>query len=233
VLFSAFEHQFPAGKNDGFLRCKQVKAGGYRLENVEGFLSDEPGKFTVPRFSLDAYSGKVVGSAGIEFGTLHPDSVGYWIQVAAQGVNSALLPSIETQKGGKPNFLKGDAEISAFAHFQGRGFNRESSTNLMGGLAITRIGRRVADNLLKFLDPDQMDPSIQTYRSYLKRGWGVRVFSFDIKDDFVYASITPTRPPITQLDMFILSRLIGLGKSINFGRVPLKFFLTEDAKKSP
>lgn len=227
VFFPTLEQQFPPGIKNGFVRCRKLTASGYQIENLNGIVTSEGGYFTIPHFSFNAYGGRVAGFAGVELGSLQADSIRYQIQLSTESVNSARLPGLAAPRRGSS---AEEAEISAYAHFRGQGFKPESLTNLQGGVAITRIGRQVADNLLKFLDPDETDPSIQTYRGYLKRGWGVKVFTFDIKDDFVYASITPSKPPLTQFDMFILSRLIGLGESVTFGRVPLKFF-AESAHK--
>lgn len=159
--------------------------------------------------------------------TIRADSLKYQIQISAQRINSARLPGV------KPRSVGEDALITAFARFGGQGLGRQEKSSLEGSLNITQIGREVAQNLLTFMDPEEHDPSIQTYRRYLRRGWGVKVFSFEVKDDFVYASLTPAKPPITKPDMFIVSRLIGLGSSVTFSRVPLKFFLRDRTAPTP
>ncbi len=219
VIYSAVEHQFAQTQKEGQFHIDSLRASGYQVENLEGLVNFEQGRLSLPRLSLQAYGGTILGAGEVVLNSLDPQDLQYKIELSAEGINSARLPGIKTTS-------KEEADIAAFARFNGRGINPEEDFNLTGGVDITRIGRRVADNLLKFLDPNETDPSIQTYRGYLRRGWGVKVFSFEVKDDFVYASITPAKPPLTKPDMFVVSRLVGLGKAITFGRVPLKFFLS-------
>lgn len=219
VIFTSFEHLFPPNGGHGTIRCQHLRVAEYEMSDLAGYLSYHAGELFAPRLTLKAYDGSVQGALRVNLPALHPDSLNYQIQLTGLGLNTARLPGARAKKGE-------DSEISAFARFQGQGVHPDGYFNLQGGLEITRIGRGVADNLLRFLDPNETDPSIQTYRRYIKRGWGVKVFSFNVKDDFVYAAITPAKPPFSKLDMFILSRFLGLGKSITFGRVPLKFFLT-------
>ncbi len=218
VLFASNEHLFPANKTYGTVSCGLLRYTDYNVSNLEGIISFQQDRLESPGLKVDAYDGVLKGAFEVSFPVMIPDSIGYWMRVSAHEINTALLRQSKAKKGE-------DNQISAFARFSGQGINPNGHFDLAGSVDITRIGRQVADNLLRFMDPNQTDPSIQTYRGYLKRGWGVKVFTFGVKDDFVYTSIIPLKPPITKLDMFILSRLIGLGKSITFGRVPLKFFL--------
>jgi hypothetical protein len=225
VRFAAQEHLYPLGRSYGQFACRTLRLADYRLNNVAGIWRAEGGLISVPRISIDAYEGIVQGALSLRANALSPDSLEYWLRCSGLGLNTAKLPGARDKEGE-------DSQISAFARLSGKGIDLNKQFTLQGSLDITHIGRGVADNILRFLDPNQSDPSIQTYRSYIKRGWGVKVFSFNVKDDFVYASITPSRPPISRLDMFILSRLIGIGKSITFGRVPLRFFLTTQGSET-
>ncbi|MCX6639675.1 MAG: hypothetical protein NTW14_04225 [bacterium] len=219
VFFATFEHLYPPNSEGGSVTCRKIRFTNYELTDLSGRITQQQGAFSLPQFTIQCYGGTLQGGLVLNANALTPDSIQYNLRISADGVDLAQLPGVRSGKGE-------DTRISAYAHFKGQGINTAGNFNLEGALDITRIGRQVADNLLKFLDPEETDPSIQTYRGYLKRGWGVKVFSFAVKDDFVYASITPSKPPLTKPDMFIVSRLIGLGKSISFGRVPLKFFLT-------
>ncbi|RJP77096.1 MAG: hypothetical protein C4524_08795 [Candidatus Zixiibacteriota bacterium] len=226
ALYSAWQHRLSASPEAGSIRLERVESGEYRMQHLDGRLHLLNNRLILPRFSLEAYGGSLLGSAWMEFSALHPDSVRWGVRGSAERINTSLLPGIASSVTGA------EGEIGAFGHFQGRGFD-PAGMALEGGLDITRIGRQVADNLLRFLDPEETDPSIQTYRGYLRRGWGVRVFSFTVKDDFVYAALTPAKPPFSQLDMFLVSRLVGLGRSVTFGRVPLRFFLQRPGASLP
>ena len=226
MLFAAAEHLFPPQKGTGRLCAGRLRFSDYEISDLDGLLSFRQGRLAAPRFTLNAYGGALQGAFWVDVPELNPDSISYQIRFSTQGVNTARFPGTRAEEGEQ-------GEISAFGHFSGQGIDPGGYFNLNGGLDITRIGRQVADNLLRFLDPDQTDPSIQTYRRYLKRGWGVKVFSFEVKDDFVYVSIAPAKPPISKLDMFIPSRFVGLGKSITFGRLPLRFFLSSPGTANP
>lgn len=227
VLFAALDHQFFLRAANGFLRLGRLSAGSYEAQNLTASLSPLAGRLLIPRFTAGAYEGVIAGSGAIEISALIPDSVRFEVQFDAQKLNSTKLPGVKKTSSSEA------AEITAFGRFRGQGLDPRRHFQLEGGLDITRIGGRVADNLLKFLDPEETDPSIQTYRGYIRRGWGVKVFSFEIKDDFVYTAITPSKPPLTQPDMFLISQLIGLGNSITFGRLPLQFFLNRPAPSAP
>jgi hypothetical protein len=225
VLFASMLHQFGPKNESGRVRMSSADFGGYKIQNLRGNLFFRQGRFAFPQFSLEAYGGTIFGGGRVDIPELTPDSIRYRLQFALESVNSSLLPGIKSSARGD------EAQITAFARFRGQGVRTDGYFDLNGGVDITHIGPRVADNLLKFLDPEETDPSIQAYRGYLNRGWGVKVFSFTISDDFVYASITPSQPPLAKPDMFLVSRLVGLGKSITFGRVPLKFFLSQPTAK--
>lgn len=218
VLFNNFRHLDSPEQGLGLIKCRNIHVGNYEFSNLDALIELRQSTIRIPRLSVDAYGGTIRSTFALGFPSLDPDAVQYRARIAGIGLNSTKLPGARPEEGE-------ESEISAFAHFKGQGLNPNSHFDLEGGLDITQIGRKVADNILRFLDPDQSDPSIQTYRNYIKRGWSVKVFSFDVKEDFVYVSITPARPPITQLDMFLLSHLVGLGKSVTFGRLPLRYFL--------
>ncbi len=219
VIYGANEHLFMAGDPHGKVKCDILKIGEYEGSNLEGTLVCRNNMLESPGVSASAYEGDLHGSFSIDFTNIDLDSLRYQIQLSALELNTALLPGTKDRN-------RKDSKISAFARVRGQGLDWQENFNIEGSLDITRIGRQVADNLLTFVDPDQSNPSIQTYRKYLKRGWGVKLFSFEVKDDFVYTSIIPAKPPISKPDMFLLSRLIGMGKSVTFGRVPVKFFLS-------
>ncbi|MFH1863159.1 MAG: hypothetical protein ABH878_10165 [bacterium] len=223
VFFSSVEHQFLLDGDYGQFHCDQLLISDYQIADVNGLLKWDQGQLYIPSVSASAYNGTLLGSAWLKASTLAVDSIHYGFQLDISRLNSAKLPGLKAP-------VNKEAEISAHARFGGSGFDPERNFSLEGGLALTQVGNLVADNILRFLDPDQRDPSIQTYRGYLKRGWGIRVFSFDVKDDFVYIAITPSRPSLRKPDMFILSRFIGLGRSVTFGRLPLKFFLSNGGR---
>ncbi len=221
ILFASFEHLLGDSSRRGTFSCSALRFGNYTLENLRGKVFIENGALTLPVFRMQAYGGVIQGSLFVDCSAADPDSVRHRIQLYGLNLDTALLPHARRR-------ASEGSKISAFAQFSGTGINPEAHFELNGSLDITHIGRRVSDNILRFLDPDQKDPSVQTYRNYLRRGWGIKMFSFEMKDDFVYASITPSKPALRKPDQWLLSRFIGLGKTVNFSRVPLKFFLASE-----
>ncbi|TKJ38426.1 hypothetical protein CEE37_12980 [candidate division LCP-89 bacterium B3_LCP] len=218
VRFRTVQHLIPTSGEFGSFNCSYLRMMDHELTNLDATIQVKGNGFNIPDFYSESYGGNITGSLAVGLTALDPDSLYYSFIISANDLNSAFLP------GADRNADK-EGKISAFTNFRGQGIDYRSKIHLDGGMKITRIGQGVADNILRFLDPDQVDPSIQTYRRYIRQGWGVKVFSFDVKDDFVYVSVTPTKPPITKPGFFILSRLVGLGKHISFGRLPLRYFL--------
>jgi hypothetical protein len=221
IIFASFEHLRGDSSRQGEFTCPSLKIGDYTFTDISGKVEIGSGTLVLPVVRTRAYGGVVQGSIFLDYVTADPDSIRYRGQLYGLNLDTALLPNARRTSGE-------DSKISAFARWQGRGLSLNGDFDLNGDLYITRIGRRVADNILRFLDPDQEDPSVQTYRNYLRRGWGIKMFSFKMKDDLVYASLTPSKPSLRKPDQWLLSRFIGLGKSITFSRVPLKFFLTAE-----
>ncbi|MBU0517443.1 hypothetical protein KJ564_00730 [bacterium] len=213
---TAHLHQGPL--KSGQFHCHSLAVKGYQLNNLHTTMEIGTNSLLAPDITASAYDGTISGSLFLDFPQFQADSVQYELHLSANNINTARLPRINTKKSEA-------SELSAFAYFQGEGLNPRTHFDINGNLHFTSIGRQVADNILRFINPGQSDPSIRTFRRYLNRGWGVRVFSFDIKDDFVYVSIPPAKPPLTQPDMWLLSRFIGLGESITFSRIPVRYFL--------
>ena len=118
-----------------------------------------------------------------------------------------------------------ESVINAYADITIQGIPTSVNFDMSGTADITRIGRGVAVDLLEIMDPEGRDESIQSTKTYLKQGWGVKVFSFKIKDGFVYSYVVPAAPPVSKLHMFLLSKIVRLPPQITYGRIPLKFLL--------
>ena len=227
VQLAASESQYQAARNRGVFSAGLLQINPYVLTDLKVSVFLGQGFLHIPRMQARAYEGNLSGAGSIHFAALRPDSIRYEFQCDAQKMNSALLPGVGSSRHGQ------EAEITAFARFSGQVFQLEKDRALAGELEITKIGNQVADNILKFMDPEGNDPGIRTYRHYIQRGWGVKSFRFEVRDDFVYTSIAPAKPPFSKLDMFVLSRLIGLGPWLTFGRMPVSFFLLPKNTKPP
>jgi len=222
VLYQITAHLNQEPLKAGHFEAKSLIFKDYKLTNLETPIEIGTYALYAPSITGTAYDGTVSSSLYLDFQGLKADSIRYVLSLDAIDINTAQLPRINTKKSEA-------SQLSAFAYFNGVGINPNTHFDLTGNLHLTSIGRQVADNILRFINPGQSDPSIRTFRSYINRGWGVKVFSFDIKDDFVYVSITPAKPPLTQPDMWLLSRFVGLGESITFSRIPVRYFLTSPA----
>jgi hypothetical protein len=181
----------------------------YAVSDVEVDLAYQDGALDVPRFVLNAYDGNVAGHARLDLGTGDPEGIAYQVKAQLAGINSAKLPRVR-RRGGE------GSELCANLEFVGKGVDPKRRFDIEGGLHITRIERRVAENLLMLMDPKETDKSIQNMRRLMRQGWGLKTFSFAAKNGFVYPSIVPVKPWYAPF---------SLPKSLEFPRMPLKFFL--------
>jgi len=122
-----------------------------------------------------------------------------------------------------------ESVICADAHLTIDGIPASPNFDMEGNIDITRIGRGVAVDLLQIMDPEGKDDGIQSTKQYLQQGWGVKVFSFAVRDGFVYSYIVPSAPPPSRLHMYLASKIVRLPPQIAYGRIPLKFLLQMQA----
>ncbi|KPL07112.1 hypothetical protein AMJ86_05845 [bacterium SM23_57] len=202
----------------GTVTVDSVSIMEYGISDVSVDVSWAEGYLEAPGFECDTYGGNIQGNVWIEVSGLHPDSLRAGFQAHAAGIQTSQIV-INAQRQPEESIICGDADLVVM------GMPGSPSFDVSGGVDITRIGRGVALDLLQIMDPEGKDESIQSTQRYLKQGWGVKVFSFKIRDGFVYSSMIPAAPPPSKLHMFLLSKIVRLPPQITYGRIPMKFLL--------
>ena len=116
-----------------------------------------------------------------------------------------------------PSLQKG--LITAHTELSGRGFDITREIDLDGYFYITEIQSKVADNLLRSLDPEGKDSGIRATRLLINRGFKPELFSFEIRHGYSYPSVSFDQP------WYVPVKLSGGG--IELGRIPIAFFLQQ------
>lgn len=206
LSYALWQPYFPRASR---VHADRVRVMGYQVTDVDADVDYHGSVLDVPRFALNAYDGNVAGRLRADVGAGNPREIAYAVKAQLADINSAKLPMV--RQGGQQA-----SGLSANLEFVGKGVDPRAAFDVEGSLHITKIERRVAENLLALLDPKETDKSIQSVRKLLHQGWGVRSFSFVTKHGFVYPSIEPVKPWYAPF---------RLPKSLEFSRMPLKFFV--------
>jgi hypothetical protein len=80
----------------------------------------------------------------------------------------------------------------------------------------------VASNLLQMLDPNGTDKGIQNIRLLMKARWNVRQLTFELKNGFVYASLTHAKPWYAPFKVL---------QPLDFARFPVQPYLKTTASE--
>ncbi len=208
MLFAAhFTHAVP---EQGWLTVEHLRFAGYGADNLRMEVFIGGGKVLVPTMLLDAYGGNFGGRIAAEFPTVALADATYSVEGQLSGLNSALL----TARRGQPP-EKGI--VNANFSFAGKGLDVTKSIEVQGSFRITEIGPRVADNLLRALDPQGLDAGIRSARFFINHGFKPRLMSFDLRHGHLYPSIRLSQP-------WYFPVRIGGGR-VELARIPLAFFL--------
>ncbi|MCR4438614.1 MAG: hypothetical protein QHJ34_05250 [bacterium] len=207
-LFAA--HFADALPEQGWLTIDRLSFAAYGARNLRMRLFVGGGKLMVPTMLLDAYDGNFGGSLAVEFPALDLARVQYRVEGHLSGLNSALLAA----RSGQP-LEKGI--INANFRFTGTGLDVQKGIEVEGFFRITDIGPRVADNLLRSLDPQGLDAGIRSARFFINHGFKPREMSFDLRHAHLYPSIHLSQP-------WYFPVRVGGGK-VELARIPVAFFL--------
>ena len=197
-----------------WLAIDTIKVAGYRLSNVAADLRLGNGRFDIPKLSVNLFDGNLAGNFLVGLGNGNPDSIRYATSVQMAAIDVSVFRRLRAQLGGK------QSRLSANFAMNGLGVAPEKLedvvNNLAGRLNITKIENKVASNLLQMLDPNGTDKGVQNMRLLLKTRWNVKQLTFEMKNGFVYASLSHVKPwyaPFT------------LPQPLDFARFPLKPYL--------
>jgi hypothetical protein len=202
----------------GTIDVDSISVMEYGISNISLDVTVANGYLEIPSMECDAYGGNLRGNLWVEINGISPDSIRTGIQMQVAGIRTS---QIVTKSQRNPE----ESIICANGHLIVNGIPTSTSFDVEGNMDITRIGRGVAMDLLQMMDPEGKDEGIQSTQRYLKQGWGVKVFSFSIRDGFVYSYMIPTAPPPSKLPMYIASKIVRLPPQIAYGRIPLRFLL--------
>ncbi|MBN2001186.1 hypothetical protein JW935_26825 [candidate division KSB1 bacterium] len=192
------------------LEIKQIDAVGYVVENlsVEMYLGD--GRIEIPKLYTDVYGGNINGRISVDLAGGELSEAEFEISSHFSGINSALLTPEYRRKRTK-------GVINGSMHLNGTGLDPEKNINVEGFINLTEIEPRVADNILRSMDPEGIDTSIKSTRKLIKMGAKPTLFSFRLQHGFSYPSISLSQPLLFPVKIS--------GKSIGLNRLPIEFFL--------
>jgi len=193
-----------------YLSIEKIHAAGYVIDNFSMDALLGKGRIDIPSFFGKLYGGDFGGriSANLAGGDINEAT--YNISAHFSGINSdMLLSDIKREKT--------LGVINANAQFSGIGLNPEKGIDIKGDLYITEIGPKVADNLLRSLDPEGTDSGIRTTRRLINLGFKPQLFTFSFKYGFFYTYIDFSQP------WYFPAKLSG--SKIELNRKPVNFFI--------
>lgn len=201
LLYRNYYRSYP---NKSRLSIKRIQIGPYQVENVLSDIFLGNGRLEIPYFALDAYGGNIAGQFSLAAGEKDPLDASYKLTAHISSINSSLLlPSAASEK----------SNITAHAELRGRGLDINKGIDLDGYFNISEIESKVADNLLRSLDPEGKDSGIRSTRLLINRGFKPKLFRFEIRHGFCYPAVYFQQP------WYFPVRLIGGG--IELSRIPI------------
>ena len=197
-------------ESKSYIDIRRVNAASYVIENIhaDAFLGE--GRFEFPFFTMDIYGGNIGGSFALQTDVDNLLNSEYRLSAHLSGINSSLLlPAQRSQV---------KSLVSAHTELRGKGLDFENGVDLNGFFHITKLESKVADNLLRSLDPEGKDSGIRSTRILINRGFKPRLFSFEIRHGYLYPSVFFDQP------WYFPVRLSGGG--IELSRIPIAYFVT-------
>ncbi|MGH7600296.1 MAG: hypothetical protein ACREOI_28415, partial [bacterium] len=190
----------------------QINVFGYQISDVVADLALGNCRLDIPKLSMKLFDGNLAGNLLVGLGNGNPDSISYSTSMQLASIDISYFRRLSAQ------FSK-SSRLSANFSLRGLGMAPEKLNevvnNLEGGLNITKIENKVASNLLQMLDPNGTDKGIQNMRLLLKTRWNVRQITFEMKNGFIYASLSPVKAWFMPY---------SLPSTIDFARLPVRYF---------
>ncbi|HPG39283.1 MAG TPA: AsmA family protein [bacterium] len=193
-----------------YLSIGKIQAAGYEIDNfnMEAILGR--GRIDIPSYYGSVYGGNIGGRISINLAGGDINQATYQLSGHFSGINSdLLLAGIKRDKS--------LGVINANAQFSGTGLNIAQGLDIKGDFYITEIGPKVADNLLRSLDPEGVDSGIRTTRRLINLGFKPQLFTFSFKYGFFYTFIDFSQP------WYFPAKLSG--SKIELNRKPINFFI--------
>ncbi|MGH7453638.1 MAG: hypothetical protein ACRENG_19980, partial [bacterium] len=193
----------------------QIDAFGYQISDVVADLAIGNCRLDIPKFSMKLFDGNLAGNLLVGLGNGNPDSISYSTSMQLASIDISYFRRLSAQLG-KSSRLSANFSLSGLGIMPEK--LNEVVNNLEGGLNITKIENKVASNLLQMLDPNGTDKGIQNMRLLLKTRWNVRQITFEMKNGFIYASLSPVKPWFMPY---------SLPSTIDFARLPVRYFFAD------
>ena len=210
-LYTVFQpYYFEADSLFQTICVDTISVLNYNLTNLRSDIRVENGTVLLPNTQINLYDGNLVSQIWLNLGTGQLKDVSYEIRAQMARVNSAKFP-------GSRNRRKQQSQIAASVHFKGRGLDTAKGLDVQGGVEVTEIGPATTDNLLRSLDPQGLDKSIQQVRQLIRFGAKPKLISFSIRHGNLYPTILLTQPWYYP---FKIS-----GGRVSLVRIPLSFVL--------
>ena len=211
------QHYYSTIPDISNLSIFKIKAAGYQIENInlEAFIGE--GIMEVPSFSANVYGGNVDGRLSFDIAGGDATLMSYSLSSHFSRINSALLLPDQGTGSGK-------GIINANLHLFGKGVDPNSKIDLGGVFYITQIGPKVANNLLRSLDPEGADLGIKMTRWFIDQGFKPKLFTFMIRNNYFYPTVEFNQP------IYFPVRLSGGRVELN--RMPAKFFIQSALKNA-
>jgi|GEM_PF-1867397 len=206
-------------KDSSVVSVDRLQAGEWELSGLKADAFWKNGVFQIDNFEVGFFDGNMSGSGWMKIDTLQTGKLSYHLSARAAEINSAFL-SKTIEQGGQAS------KVSFNMNLSGRQLSPlDEAFDIEGSLHLTKISPKVAENLLIFLDPRQEDKGIQSMLYFLRKGWGIKSFSFEIAHGFVYSTILTQKPTLSHPFPFLVSSVVPIEKEIKLSRLPVKFFL--------
>ncbi len=205
IDYMLFRNYYAANPNKSRLTIRKVQVGNYVVENITADAYLGSGRIEIPYFAVDLYGGNIGGQFYLSAGERDPLDISYRLSAHFSDINSSLLlPAASAAER---------SNITAHAELYGRGIDIAKGIDLDGYFNITQIESKVADNLLRALDPEGKDSGIRSTRLLINRGFKPRLFRFEIRHGFCYPAVYFKQP------WYFPVRLSGGG--IELSRIPI------------
>jgi hypothetical protein len=201
------------------VKIGRINVRGYEISDVAADLSIGNCRFDIAKFSMRLFDGNLAGNLLVGLGNGDPDSISYSTAMQLASIDVSYFRRLSAQLG-KSSRISADFSLSGIGASSKK--LEEVANNLAGRLNITKIENKVAANLLQTLDPNGTDKGIQNMRLLLKTRWNVKQLTFEMKNGFIYASLSPVKPWFAPY---------SLPSTIDFARLPVRYFLQTPARE--
>ncbi|MBN2357595.1 hypothetical protein JXO59_15885 [candidate division KSB1 bacterium] len=195
----------------------RIDFADYRIEDISLDLFYKESRLEISALMAKMYGGNVAGRLALDLAQGELNRASYTVNAHFANINSNLiLPKRkrDTQEG----IINGNLDL------HGSGLDPESEFDIQGQVYFTEIGPRVADNILRSLDPQGKDSGIRTTRMLINRGFKPELMTFILRHGYLYPTIIFNQP------WYLPVRLSG-GK-VELARIPLEFFIKSTSPSS-